>query len=61
MIKTKKDLRFYLQEDAKRNGISNRFKYLIRLALNCENACIFQYIKCLRYYNKKKCLSQIYV
>ena len=58
MIKTKKDLRFYLQEDAKRNGIYSFLKYRIRLLLNCENACIFQYIKCLRYceyyYNNRK-------
>lgn len=49
MIKTKKDLQFYLHEDAKRNGITSWIKYRIRLLLNCENACIFQYIKCLRY------------
>ena len=58
IIKTRRDLRFWLNEDGKRNGITNRFWYIIRLLLNCENACVFQYIECLRYceyhYNNKE-------
>ena len=49
MIKTRQDLRIYLQEDAKRNGISNRIAYLFRLLAGSENACAFRYIKCMRH------------
>lgn len=49
MIKTKKDLRFYLQEDAKRNGISNQLKYYLKVFFCSENACAYRYIKCMRY------------
>lgn len=41
MIKTKKDLRFYLREDAKRNGISSRLKYWITVCMGHENACAY--------------------
>lgn len=49
MIKTKKDLNFYLHEDAKRNGIKDKKNYLIKLCLGYENACAYQYIKCMRH------------
>ena len=49
MIKTKKDLCFYLKEDAKRNGINNQLKYYLKLLCGRENACAYRYIKCMRY------------
>lgn len=49
MIKTKQDLRIYLQEDAKRNGIFNRKAFWLRLIIGYENACAYRYIKCMRY------------
>lgn len=49
MIKTRKDLKFYLREDAKRNGISSYIIYLIKLIAGYENACVYRYIKCMRY------------
>lgn len=48
MIKTKKDLNFYLIEDAKRNKINNKWGYWLRLLIGRENACAFRYIKCMR-------------
>ena len=51
MISTRKDLRFYLSEDRKRNNIPNGFfQYRIRLFARQENALAFRYIKCLRRY-----------
>lgn len=50
MIKTKKDLRFYIGEDRKRNGISKKWiVYILQLITGCENACVFRYLKCLRH------------
>lgn len=50
MIKTKKDLKFYLQEDAKRNGIgSNYIIFLIRYICGSEQAHIYNWI---RHYRK---------
>lgn len=58
MIKSRKDLYFYLHEDAKRNKIKNSFHYLIRLMAGFDNARAFRYIKCMRmceyHYNNKK-------
>lgn len=48
MIKTKKDLKYYLQEDAKRNKIENKLHYMARLFAGFENARAFRYIKCMR-------------
>lgn len=48
MIKTKKDLRFYIEEDRKRNDLHSLGGYIIRLFLGYENACAFRYIKCMR-------------
>ncbi len=51
MIKTKKDLRFYIEEDRKRNGISrNWFKYIILCIAGHEKECVYRYLKCLRHY-----------
>jgi len=50
MIKTKQDLKFYLQEDGKRNGINKGFfHYLILLLVRNENALAFRYIKTMRF------------
>ncbi len=49
MIKSRKDLHFYLKEDAKRNGIHGNLKYWIKLFACSENACAYRYIKCMRY------------
>ena len=50
MIKSRKDLYFYIEEDRKRNRIpKNRFMYLLKLFVGHENAAAFRYIKCLRH------------
>lgn len=50
MIKTRKDLRFYLQEDRKRNNIPNNLAgYYLRLMAGSDHAAVFRYIKCLRH------------
>ena len=48
MIKTRKDLKFYLEEDAKRNSCLGYFRYLALLLMGAECACAFRYIKCMR-------------
>lgn len=48
MIKTLKDLYFYLSEDAKRNGIKSKRDYWTKLIIGSESACAFRYIKCMR-------------
>lgn len=49
MIKTKKELFFYLDEDAKRNDVPNRKSYLMGLMLGKEQAHAYRYLKTLRY------------
>ena len=50
MIKSKADLKFYLQEDSRRNNVSTNFlKYYSHLICGSENYHIYRYIKCLRY------------
>lgn len=50
MIKTRKDLKFYLQEDSKRNGLRGSYsRYMFNLLIGAENACVFRYLKCLRH------------
>ena len=48
MIKSRKDLRFYLMEDAKRHGCKGIFRYYVLLAIGEESACAYRYIKCMR-------------
>lgn len=51
MIKTRKDLMFFLQEDAKRNNASySKLNYIVHLLVGSDHACIYRYIKCLRHY-----------
>ena len=50
MIKTRKDLSFYIQEDSKRNGYNRgRFYYWLSLIYGKENAYAFKYLKLLRH------------
>ena len=50
MIKTKKDLSFYLEEDRKRNHIPKAWGgYFLRLLIGEEQAHIYRYIRCLRH------------
>lgn len=49
MIKTKIDLKFYIKEDAVRNGMDCSYLiYLSRLFRKHENAMSFRYLKTLR-------------
>lgn len=50
MIYTRKDLKLYLQEDAKRNNVTGGLlNYWVHLFAGSDHACIFRYIKCLRH------------
>lgn len=51
MIKNKKDLKFYLQEDAKANRMEgcSLLKYWARLFIGSESAHVYKYLKVLRY------------
>ena len=50
MIQTKAELKLYLQEDAKANGIVLGMSYLIKLFYGNINACAYRYLKSLRKY-----------
>ena len=50
MILSKKDLKFYLQEDAKRFSLQNVLRYRIKLIYGSEDAHILRYLKVLRTY-----------
>lgn len=51
MIKSRKDLEFYLQEDAKANRMEDcsTFKYWIRLFIGSESAHVYKYLNVLRH------------
>lgn len=50
MIKTRKELKFYLQEDGKRNGfVKVGIKYWIQLLVGDENAKAYSYLRALRH------------
>lgn len=51
MIKSKKDLAFYLKTDAEANRMANVSygKYLARLLVGSESAHVYRYLRCLRY------------
>ncbi len=54
MIKTKEDLRFYINEDAKANGIKQGTSYIVKLLYGNVNACVYRYLKTLRKYEYYK-------
>ena len=51
MIKTREDLKFYLQEDAKANRMEgcSLLKYCFRLFIGSEAAHVYKYLKVLRH------------
>ena len=50
MIQTRKEQKFYINEDRKRNAIPQNWgRYVLRLLAGQENAAAFRYIKCMRY------------
>jgi serine O-acetyltransferase len=54
MIQSRRDLMFYLQEDAKRFSLQNVVRFQIKLIYGSEDAHILRYLKVLRryeYYN----------
>lgn len=63
MIQTKKDLYFYLREDAKRNGISsNPIIRVLKLIVGLDNYKVYNYLRVLRrceyhFNNKSKRVS----
>lgn len=50
MIKTRKELKKYIAEDAKANGLNNDFTYFIKLLYGNVPAMSFRYLKSLRKY-----------
>lgn len=61
MIKTKEELKFYLQEDRKRNGIDCAWwKYTLKRLCGSESANIFYWIKNYRYWEYHHNNSGIY-
>jgi hypothetical protein len=55
MIQSRKDLQFYLLEDAKRFNLTNWFKYRVKLIYGGEDAHILRYLKTLRRYEPRDC------
>lgn len=50
MIKTRKDLKFYIEEDAKRNDIKpGVFWYISHLLYASDHLNEYRYLKCLRH------------
>lgn len=50
MIKSRNDLKFYIQEDSKRNGLGgSNLRYILNLMAGAENAYAFKYLRLLRY------------
>ena len=48
MIKNRKDLKHYLREDGKRNGIVSLPKYYAQLLYGSEHAHVYRYLRTLR-------------
>lgn len=49
MIKTRKDLSFYLEKDRQRNNISSFWGVIIGLFTRNEHVCVYRYLICLRH------------
>lgn len=60
MIQSRKDLKFYIREDGKRNGYSNAgLRYILHRLIGLENAKSYAYLRALRhceYHSGKKSL-----
>lgn len=51
MIRTRQDLKFYIEEDRKRNHVSMYWwHYWFYIIAGSDHVCAFRYIKCLRHY-----------
>ncbi|MDB4192163.1 hypothetical protein N9757_00995 [Flavobacteriaceae bacterium] len=50
MIRNRKDLKFYLHEDAHRAGLTSKFIYMAKLLYGNEQAHALRYLKLLRHY-----------
>ena len=63
-IRTKKELRFFIEEDAKANHVKIGISYYIKLLYGSVNACVFRYLKTLRkyeyHYNNNNLLRYLY-
>lgn len=49
MITTRKQLRFFLKEDAKRNKVLNRKQYFVGILFGKDNAHSYRYLRALRH------------
>lgn len=50
MIKTKEELELYIRKDAEANGITQGWRYWVKLLYGNVNAHVFRYLKSLRKY-----------
>ena len=61
MIQSKKDLIFYLAEDAKRFKLNSWIKYQVKLIYGSEDAHILRYLKTLwRYEYYHNCSNNVF-
>lgn len=50
MIRSRKDLKFYIEEDRKRNQAPKGWwSYWFRVMAGSDHVCVFRYLKCLRH------------
>lgn len=62
-ITTKKELKHYIEEDAKANHISIGYSYYLKLLYGNVHACVFRYLKSLRkyeYYQNKRSILRFF-
>lgn len=48
-MKTREELKYYIQEDRKANRIYSKKQYIARLLFGAENACVVRYLNALRH------------